>query len=239
MVSPASASPRPTPTPWGGRLTSLAAVLLPTSVAAAVAGRAAAALAFAAMGLSLQVLRFALPAWAHAAFARGELGAARRRYRLLASLTWLRHRRVHAELSLAAVELALGQHAAAQAALDGLDDHELDGDARAAWLNNRAYARLRQHHQLEEAAALAHAAVQLRPDVPGIRHTHGLALLARGQVDAAIAALDELHRMTELPAPLEAERCEDLAAAWSQKGEAAYAAEYRRRAAQSRHRSHG
>ncbi|MBK7537234.1 MAG: tetratricopeptide repeat protein [Myxococcales bacterium] len=221
---------------WGGRAAAITAVLLPTAVAAAVAGRAAGILAFATVGLLLQAVRFLLPGWAHAAFVRGDLTAAHRRYRALAKLAWLRQRRIHAELSLAAVALARGDHAAAEGYLARCSVDELDADARAAWLNNRAYARLRQGQGLDEALELAQAAVALRPDVPGIRHTHGLALLAHGKVDAAIKALDELHRMAELPAPLEAERCEDLAEAWSRKGETAYAAEYRARAVGARHR---
>lgn len=224
---------------WAGRLAGLGAALLPAAATALVAGPAAAVAAFAATGLLLQAARFALPAWAHDAFVRGALPAARRRYRLLAHTSWLGARKRCAELSLAAVELAAGHHQAAQRALDALDGDELAGDARAAWLNNRAYARLRLRQDLDEAVALARAAVELRPDVPAIRHTHGLALLAQGKVDAAIAALDEVRKLAELPAALEAERCDDLADAWTQKGEAAYAAEYRQRAAQARRANAG
>lgn len=219
---------------WAGRGAGFVAALVPALVAGAVAGGAAGLVAFAAMGVLLAVLRLALPAAAHAAFTRGDLAAAHRRYRALATLAWLRHRRTAALVSLAAVELARGELDRAEAHLAALDERALDGDARAAYLNNRAMIALRRGRSLAEAAALAEAAVALRPDVPGIRHTYALALLAQGQLDAAIAAFDELHRMTELPPLLEAERCDDLASAWLQRGEADYAAEYRQRAAQAR-----
>lgn len=219
---------------WAGRGAGLFAALVPALVASVVAGWSAGILAFAIMGLGLTALRLALPALAHAAFTRGDLAVAHRRYRALATLAWLRHRRTAATLSLAAVELARGELALAEARLAALDEGALVGDARAAYLNNRAMIALRQGRALAEAVALAEAAVALRPDVPGIRHTHALALLAQGKLEAAIAAFDELHRMTELPPMLEAERCDDLATAWQQRGEADYAAEYRRRAAQAR-----
>lgn len=224
---------------WLPRLLTIAALLLATGIAAQVAGAAAAVLALAGGGLLLQLLRFALPAAAHGAFTRGALPSAARRYRWIARTAWLRHRRLHAELSLAAVALADGDYAHAEAALAGFDGEALEMSARAAWLNNRAYALLRQNTRLDEAWQLSSQAMELRPDVPGIRHTHGLALLARGHTDAAIAALDELHRMSELPPALEAERCADLARAWGDKGETDYAAEYRGRAALAKRRREG
>lgn len=231
-ASPATAAP----SMWPARLGTLAVLFGVTAAAASLGRTTTAVLVLAAAGLFLQLLRFMVPASAHAAFRRGELTAAARRYRFIAHTTWMRHRRLHAELSLAAVALAAGEYRRAEAALEALDGEALELSARAAWLNNRAYARLRQGNRLDEAWQLASAALELRPDVPGIRHTHGLALLARGQLDAAIAALDELHRMGELSPALEAERCADLAKAWADKGEADYAAEYRGRAALAKSR---
>jgi tetratricopeptide (TPR) repeat protein len=224
---------------WLPRLLTVVALLVAAVVASQVAGSAAAVLMLAGGGLLLQLLRFALPAAAHRAFNRGALPSAARRYRWIARTAWLRHRRLHAELSLAAVALADGEYAQAEAALAAFDGGQLDLSARAAWLNNRAYALLRQSTRLDEAWQLTSQAMALRPDVPGIRHTHGLALLARGHTDAAIAALDELHHMGDLPPALEAERCADLARAWSDKGEADYAAEYRGRAALAKRRGDG
>ncbi len=216
---------------WLARFATLALLGFAAGVGSALAGRAAALLIFAGGGLLLQLVRVALPAAAHRAFQRGDLAQARRRYRWLARTAWLAHRRRYAELSLAAVSLAAGDYDRAAAQLAAVDGEALDLSARAAWLNNRAYALLRQGRDLDEAGRLSSAALELRPDVPGIRHTHGLVLLARGRVDAAIAVLDELHQLGDLPSALEAERCGDLARAWSAKGEADYAAEYRGRAA--------
>ena len=71
----------------------------------------------------------------------------------------------------------------------------------------------------------------LRPDVPAVQHTRAMALLAVERVDEAIAVLDGMRSAGELPAPLEADRCRDLARAWERKGQSAYAEDYRNRAA--------
>ncbi|MEZ4360296.1 MAG: hypothetical protein R3B48_08955 [Kofleriaceae bacterium] len=235
----ASARAAKASTIWPSRL------LLLTGSAAVMGGGIGAlglplgALAVPGVAVALVVLRLLLPSWAHAAFAAGALASARRRYRAISATSWRRGRRLHAELSLAAVALAQGRYAHAEEVLDALAGAAMDLSTRAAWLNNRAYAWLRRGERVAEARALAAEALALRPDVPGVRHTHGLALLACGELDAAIAELDELHRMGELPALLEAERCADLAEAWAQKGEDAYAAEYRGRAELSRRRARG
>jgi hypothetical protein len=57
-----------------------------------------------------------------------------------------------------------------------------------------------------------------------------MALLAVGRIDDAIAVLDQMRAGGELATQLEAERCRDLARAWTQKGEPAYAEDYRLRA---------
>ena len=232
----AAAAGPPARSLWPTRVAILVALALAAGLGSEVAGNRGAVLALLAGGVVLLLLRFMLPSSAHAAFARGALPSASRRYRLIALTAWRAERRVHAELSLAAIALARGDYPRAEAALEAFDGDRLDLSARAAWLNNRAYARLRQGTRLEEAWQLSRAAMDLRPDVPGIRHTHGLALLLRGQTDAAIAALDELHRMGDLSASVEAERCADLARAWADKGEADYAAEYRGRANLARRR---
>ena len=77
--------------------------------------------------------------------------------------------------------------------------------------------------RIDEASAI-------RPDVPAVQHTRGMALLAVGRIDDAIAVLDGMRAAGELPPRLEAERCRDLAKAWAQKGQAAYAEDYRLRA---------
>ena len=68
-----------------------------------------------------------------------------------------------------------------------------------------------------------HPSARYLLDVSGIAE-------ARARPDDAISVLDGMRAAGELPARLEAERCRDLAKAWSQKGQAAYAEDYRLRA---------
>ena len=97
------------------------------------------------------------------------------------------------------------------------------------WLNNRACLALAGGDPVT-ALALADEATALRPDVPALQHTRGMALLAVGRIDDAISVLDQMRAGGDLAPRLEAERCRDLARAWTQKGEAAYAEDYRLRA---------
>jgi len=185
----------------------------------------------AAVALLAATVLVLLPRSGHRAFGRGRHVAARRRYRLIAALALSRRRWAHARLSMAACDLAENQHARAMEALAGLD-RGLDADARAVWLNNRAYAALRcPELAIPPADALAwiDEAVTLRPDVPAIGHTRGLALLEAGRLDEAIRVLEELWGKDELAPRLEAERCRDLARAWRAKGHADYAADYEAR----------
>jgi hypothetical protein len=57
-----------------------------------------------------------------------------------------------------------------------------------------------------------------------------MALLALGRTDEAIAILDGMRTGGELPRRLEVDRCRELARAWDQKGQSAYADDYRARA---------
>jgi tetratricopeptide (TPR) repeat protein len=172
-----------------------------------------------------------LPRAGHRAFGRGRHPAARRRYGLIAVLALTRRRGAHARLSMAACDLAQGEYVRAMRTLDGLDG-VLDADARAVWLNNKAYAALRcPELAITPVAALAWAdeASTLRPDVPAIGHTRGLALFQAGRVDEAIRVLEQLWGKEELAPRLEAERCRDLARAWRAKGHEDYAADYEAR----------
>jgi predicted Zn-dependent protease len=135
-----------------------------------------------------------------------------------------------ARLSRAGCAVASGAHEAAEALLARIDDRALDHGERAVWLNNRACAALAAGGDPAAALALVDEASALRPDVPALQHTRGMALLAVGRIDDAIAVLDGMRAGGELPARLEAERCRDLAKAWAAKGESAYADDYRLRA---------
>jgi predicted Zn-dependent protease len=170
-----------------------------------------------------------LPRSAHAAFEAGRFARAARRYRVLGWTAGSAARERSALLSRTGCWVGLGDLARADSLLGGVDDTRLDSSERAVWLNNRACAAL--EHDPHAALALIDEASALRPDVPALQHTRGMALLAVGRIDDAIAVLDGMRAGGELPPRLEADRCRDLARAWTQKGEAAYAEDYRQRAA--------
>ncbi len=171
-----------------------------------------------------------LPRSAHGAFEAGKYAAAHRRYRLLGLLAPSAARERAATLSRAGCCVAAGEIEAAEHLLAALDAGSLASAERAVWLNNRACAALAAGRDPHAALSLVDEASAIRPDVPALQHTRGMALLAVGRVDDAIAVLDGMRGAGELPARLEAERCRDLAKAWAQKGESAYAEDYRVRA---------
>lgn len=172
---------------------------------------------------------FWLPRMAHSAFQAGKFARALRHYRALGILATSRSRELASQLSRAGCHVAVGDVVRADAILDRIDRDSLSPAEHAVWLNNRACAQLAAN---DGAAALklADQASALRPDVPALQHTRGLALLALGRVDDAIAVFDGMRTGGELPKFLEAERCRDLAKAWSQKGQTAYAEDYELRA---------
>lgn len=171
-----------------------------------------------------------LPRVAHASFEAGKYPAAARRYRMLGVLATSAARERASLLSRSGCYVAAGDLASADRMLGKLDDQGLAAAERAVWLNNRACAALAAGADPHSALALIDEASALRPDVPAVQHTRGMALLAVGRIDDAIAVLDGMRAGGELPPRLEAERCRDLARAWTQKGEAAYAEDYRLRA---------
>lgn len=171
-----------------------------------------------------------LPRLAHDAFEAGKYTKAQRRYRVLGLLAGSAARERSALLSRAGCFVAAGQAERAEQLLAAIDTATLAVAERAVWLNNRACAQLLAGGDPGAALALVDEASALRPDVPALQHTRGMALLAVGRVDDAIAVLDGMRAAGELPDRLEAERCRDLAKAWAQKGEAAYAEDYRLRA---------
>lgn len=199
-----------------------------------VFGAAIFAGAGAAIGIGLAVvatlwLWLWLPRSAHAAFEAGKYRGAARRYRVLGALAASRARERAALLSRGGCAVAEGKLADAAKLLAALDERSLAVSERAVWLNNRACAEL-AGGDAHAALALVDEASALRPDVPAVQHTRGMALLAVGRFDDAIAVLDGMRAAGELPPRLEAERCRDLARAWTHKGETAYADDYRMRA---------
>ena len=185
------------------------------------------------VGIALAVLvyaRIVLPRSAHAAFDAGKYGGAARRYRVLQLVAVRSARARAAQLSRAGCFVAAGDVERADPLLAEIDDAALDSSERAVWLNNRACAALAAGRDPHAALVLADEAGALRPDVPALQHTRGMALLAVGRIDDAIAVLDGMRAGGELPTRLESDRCRDLARAWRQKGESAYADDYQLRA---------
>ncbi len=195
-----------------------------------VAGRLGAVIGVALALVATLWLWLWLPRAAHSAFEHGRFARAARRYRLLAILAGTADRERSARLSRAGCHVAAGDLPAAERLLAAIDGDRLAAAERAVWLNNRACAMLAAGGEPQAALALVDEASALRPDVPALQHTRGIALLAVGRIDDAIAVLDGMRAAGELPPYLEAERCRDLARAWTRKGEAAYAEDYRLRA---------
>ena len=169
-----------------------------------------------------------LPRMAHAAFEAGRFTPAVRWYRVLHASATSAARERCSLLSRVGCLVASNRHTDAETLLRTVDLATLDAAGRAVWLNNRACALIDRDPQA--ALGLVDEATALRPDVPALQHTRGMALLAVGRIDDAIATLDGMRGGGELAPRLEAERCRDLARAWAQKGEAAYAEDYRMRA---------
>ena len=196
--------------------------------AAATFGPVGAALAgvglFVATGLVLVIL----PRTAHRGFRRGAFRRAGLTYRLLGRLRLDREVRSSLEVSVAACLLGRERYRDGLAVLARIEQAALGESARAAWLNNRAYALARSGGDGAQALADIEEAIALRPDLSGFRHTRGLALLAVNRIDEAIRELDAVWRESgaDTSPLLESERCYDLGLAWRRKGERDYAADY-------------
>ena len=206
-----------------------AMLALPAALGAA-AGPLAAVLGAAGSLLATLWLWLWLPRSAHAAFEAGRHARAARRYRMLGALAGTLRRERAAQLSRAGCYVVAQALPEAERLLAAIDASALEPAERAVWLNNRACAQLAAGRDAAGALALADEATALRPDVPALQHTRGMALLAVGRVDDAIAVLDGMRAGGELSPRLEAERCRELARAWAEKGEHAYADDYRQRA---------
>ncbi|MEZ4404040.1 MAG: hypothetical protein R3B06_28720 [Kofleriaceae bacterium] len=215
-------------------LASVTAAVAAVTLGGALGGSLGLVVAGAWVALAALLVRFAFARFGHLMFVAGRMREARRYYGVLAVVAWRRSRRVAARVSIAATFLGQGDYRRGRAALDRLDPAELDVTTRAGWLNNRAYAALRDGASgtaAEAALADVRAALALHADVPALLHTEALALAACGRTEQAIAAYEALWQRGDLAPRLEAERCDDLADAWAARGERDYAADYRHRAA--------
>lgn len=213
------------------RIACIVAILLVVPVVTtAVIGRGGGLVGVSLAVLLLLYIWLWLPRLAHDAFEAGKYPVAARRYRWLEWLAASASRERGARLSRAACAISTGDLAPAEAMLASFDAATLGAAERAVWLNNRACAHLAAKRDGATALALADEAAALRPDVPALQHTRAMALLAVGRTDDAITVLDNMRTAGELPRKLESDRCRELARAWQDKGEAAYAEDYRLRA---------
>lgn len=171
-----------------------------------------------------------LPRLAHSAFEAGKISTALRRYLWLQRLAPSAVRERAALLSRAGCLVAANRLDAASQLLGSVDAESLGTAERAAWLNNRACVQLANGGDVHAALVFADEAGALRPDVPALQHTRAMALIGVGRVDEAITVLDAMRAAGELSPRLEADRCRELARAWTTKGETAYADDYRMRA---------
>lgn len=206
----------------------MAAVVLYIAV---IEGRRAGFAAFALWLVLLFVLVVWLPRAAHRAFRHGNFKRSKFLYKLLRLWALRRSARASVDVSVAACTLALEDWDRAVDLLDRVDMDALGAAARAAWLNNRAYAMTRAGRDPHAALDYADQAIALRPDVAGFRHTRGITLLALDRTDEAITELDRLWSQLSGQSDdesriLEAERCYDLGRAWHKKGEREYAMDY-------------
>lgn len=213
------------------RIIGIVAGLLALPFAGATLGGRPGAIAGSMLALvALLWLWLWLPRLAHSAFETGKFRHAARRYRWLARLAPSAPRERAAHLSRAGCAVSTGDLDLAERLLAAVDPATLGSAERAVWLNNRACLDLAANREPTAALVLADEATALRPDVPALQHTRAMALLAVGRIDDAITVLDTMRTGGELPRQLEADRCRELARAWSQKGETAYAEDYRLRA---------
>jgi predicted Zn-dependent protease len=196
-------------------------------VASLAGGAVGAGVAVAAVAL-VGLIYIWLPRAAHRAFRDGDFDRARRLYWLVGVLRLSAAAVQAAQLSRTACDLALGRYPTALVGLERIGESTLDESGRAVWHNNLAYALARMGTRPDDALSSASAALELRPQVAGFRHTRGVVLLAAGKVDEAIRELDAVWTTGDAEATglLEAERCVDLGRAWLAKGEIEYALDY-------------
>jgi tetratricopeptide (TPR) repeat protein len=172
-------------------------------------------------------VRLSLVRFAHSAFQAGNFARASWLYLLTRWMLLSRAARLATRVSQGACHVGRGDYRSALAVLDRIEPDDLDDAARAAWLNNRAYALGRLGEGLQDALESATTAVSLRPKLAGFRHTRGVVLVSLGRFDEAVRELDEVWKQSPDESPLlESERCYDLGMAWQGLGEDEYALDY-------------
>jgi tetratricopeptide (TPR) repeat protein len=163
------------------------------------------------------------------ALSRGDTSRAQRLYWLLWATSFDSIQRQACRLSLAACSASRGDYDRAFKRLAAVRD-DVEGALLAVSLNLEAYCLGRQKRKLAEALEMIEEAIELRPHVPGFRHTRGMLLLDLGRLDESGRDLEATWRESDGNELLEAERCFDLGRLWSARGQHEYAEDYFERA---------
>lgn len=161
-------------------------------------------------------------------FRRGRYDLARRGTVWLLRYTLRRASRATLLLNLAACHLAAGQYEAGGRILDAIDREALADAVAGIWENNYAYFLLGTNGDPNEALRLSDKATAVGPGNPAFRSTRGIAQLALGRADDAIAELQaavDAGLDAQGPAAM-AENYYHLARAWEARGESAYARDH-------------
>jgi tetratricopeptide (TPR) repeat protein len=161
-------------------------------------------------------------------FRKGRYHWALRGTRWLLRWSLRRSSRATLQLNLAACHLASGEYADGGEVLKTMDREGLPDNLLGIWENNYAYFLLSTGGDAAEALKLCDKASSLNPSNPAFRSTRGIAQLALGRVDDAIAELQaavDAGLETQGPAAM-AENYYHLAQAWESHGEVAYARDH-------------
>ncbi|MDY0002939.1 MAG: tetratricopeptide repeat protein [Polyangia bacterium] len=161
-------------------------------------------------------------------FRRGRFEEALRGTRFLSALTWQPASKAALRLNMAACHLAAGRYDAGEEALASLDRSVLPSTLQAVWDNNKAYAILATGGDAAAALALSDRAAAENSSNPAFRSTRGIAHLALGNVEDAIAELQAaVDAGSRLQGPSAmSENYFHLARAWEARGEHAYARDH-------------
>jgi tetratricopeptide (TPR) repeat protein len=162
------------------------------------------------------------------ALARGDNKRAQRLYWFLWLTSLDAMQRRGCRLSLAACAATRGDYQLALRRLAIVSD--LEGALLAVSLNLHAYCLGREKRDMSEALAMSERAIELRPQVPGFRHTRGMLLLDLGRLEESARDLEATWRESDGLDLLESERCYDLGRLWTARGQIDYAKDYFERA---------
>ncbi len=161
-------------------------------------------------------------------FRKGRYVRAMRGTRWLLRWSVRRSSKATLQLNLAACHLAAGEYEEGGKVLHTMDRSGLPESVRGIWENNLAYHTLSSGGDAMEALKLCDQASNMNPSNPAFRSTRGIAQLALGRVDDAIAELQaavDAGPENQGVAAM-AENYYHLAQAWESHGEVAYARDH-------------